>query len=140
MWFENGWFFRRSLGVLIYTLVTLSIKLPFFSYIFFNFFLVKVQLIYSVVLISAVQQSDSVIFVYTFFFNVLFRYGLSQDIEYSFLCYTLGPCFLSILNVMVCILSIPDSQSILPAAKPQVCFFVSVLLIGSFVLYFRFRL
>ena len=28
------------------------------------------------------------------------HYGLSQDIEYSFLCYTIGPCCLSILYVI----------------------------------------
>ena len=25
-------------------------------------------------------------------FRILFQYDLSQDIEYSFLCYTVGPC------------------------------------------------
>ena len=34
-------------------------------------------------LVSGVQQSDSVI-----------HYRLLQDIEYSFLCYTVGPCCL----------------------------------------------
>ena len=34
-----------------------------------------------------------------FFFYVLFHYGLSQEIGYSSLCYTVGPC-LSILNVL----------------------------------------
>ena len=37
--------------------------------------------------ISAVQQSDSVTHIYTFKKNILFPYGLSQDIEYSSLCY-----------------------------------------------------
>ena len=32
---------------------------------------------------------------------ILFHYGLSQDTEYSSLCYTVGPCCLSILNVIV---------------------------------------
>ena len=56
---------------------------------------------YSVVLISAVEQSNSVIHIYKFFFffNVFLHYGLSQDVGYSFLCYTLEPCCLSILNV-----------------------------------------
>ena len=35
-------------------------------------------------------------------FHICFQYGLSQDIEYSSLSYTLGPCCLSILNVIVC--------------------------------------
>ena len=51
------------------------------------------------VLISTVQHSDSVIHMYTFF-NILFHYGLSRDIEYTSLCYTVGPCCLSILCVM----------------------------------------
>ena len=42
-------------------------------------------------LISAVQQSDSVICI---LFPILFHYGLSQDIECSSLCYTGGPCCL----------------------------------------------
>ena len=39
----------------------------------------------------------------TFFFNILFHYGLSQGIGYTFPCYTVGPCCLSVLNVIVCI-------------------------------------
>ena len=35
--------------------------------------------------------------------HILFHYGLSQDIEYSSLWYTIGSCCLSILNVVVCI-------------------------------------
>ena len=42
----------------------------------------------SPVLVSSVQQSDSVIHTCTY----LFHYGLLQDIEYSSLCYTVGPC------------------------------------------------
>ena len=34
-------------------------------------------------------------------FYILFHYGLLQDIEYSSLCYTVGPCCLSILYVIV---------------------------------------
>ena len=48
-------------------------------------------------LISAVQQSDSVIHMYILF-HILSHYDLSEDIEYSFLCYTVGPC-LSILHI-----------------------------------------
>ena len=32
-----------------------------------------------------------------------FHYGFKQGIEYSSLCCTLGPCYLSISNVIVCI-------------------------------------
>ena len=36
-------------------------------------------------------------------FHIIFHYGLSQDIDYSSLCYTVGPCCLSILQILVCI-------------------------------------
>ena len=45
-------------------------------------------------------------FCYTYvyiLFHILFRDGLSQDIEYSSLCGTVGPCCLSILYIIVCI-------------------------------------
>ena len=51
------------------------------------------ELIYNV-LISAVQQSDSFIYMYILF-HILFHFLLSQDIEYSSLCYTAGTCCLS---------------------------------------------
>ena len=51
-----------------------------------NYF-TEIQLIYNVVLISAVQQSDSVIYIYILF-HILFHYGSSQDIEYNSLSYT----------------------------------------------------
>ena len=61
------------------------------------------------VLIFAVQQSDSAIYIYThtyiYFFFIFFHYGLSQDIEYSSLCRMVGPCCPSILYVRVCITS-----------------------------------
>ena len=34
------------------------------------------------------------IYIYTHILYILLYYGLSQDIEYSSLCYTVGPCFL----------------------------------------------
>ena len=37
------------------------------------------------------------------YFNILFCYDLSQDTEYSSLCYTVGPCCLSILYITACI-------------------------------------
>ena len=65
------------------------------------------------------------LYTYTFFFYVLFHYGLSQDIVYSSLCYTLGPCCFSILNVIVCIY---QSQTLspsvsLPPSLRDVCHF-----------------
>ena len=46
---------------------------------------------------------------------ILFHYGLSQDIQYSSLCYTLGPCCLSILNATLFLhVPTPNFQSISP--------------------------
>ena len=39
--------------------------------------------------------------VYIFFFRFFFHYRLLQGIECSFLCYTIGSCWLSILYIMV---------------------------------------
>ena len=72
----------------------------FIIFLFFNF--IEVEWIYTVGFISAVQQSDSVLHVYILF-HILSHYGLSQDIEYSSLGYTVGPCCLSILYIIVCI-------------------------------------
>ena len=81
-----------------------------------------VQLIYNDVLISAIKQSDSVIYI---ILHVLFHYGLSQDTEYpvlfSSLCCTVGPCGLSILYIMVCIsnpkLPIHSSPTLTPFVR-----------------------
>ena len=62
-------------------------------------FFIEVWLTYSVVLVFGVQQNNSVI--YTFFF--ISHYGLLKDIEYSYLLYTVGPYYLSILYIIVCI-------------------------------------
>jgi len=53
-------------------------------------------LIYNILLISAVQQSDSVIPTFIHFCHILFPCGLSLDFDYSSLCYTVGPCCLHI--------------------------------------------
>ena len=72
-------------------------------------FLIEVELIDSVVLITAVQPSNSVIHIYAFIFYILFRYGLSQDMEQSSLCSPVGPCGLSLLHLLT-----PASHSIPP--------------------------
>ena len=38
-----------------------------------------------------------------FYIHVLFHYGLSQDIDYSSLCYIARPCHLSMLYIVVSI-------------------------------------
>ena len=54
-------------------------------------------------LITGVQQRDSVIpLQVSILFQLLFPFKLLQNIESSSLCYTVGPCWLSILNMVVC--------------------------------------
>ena len=54
------------------------------------------------VLVSGVQQSDSVIHIHgSILFQILFPFRLLQSIEQSSLCYTAGPCWLPILNIAV---------------------------------------
>ena len=66
------------------------------------FFSFTEVMIYNVVLMSAVRQSDSVVRAYTFFFYVLSHDGLSQDTEYSSLCYTIGSFHPSIPYMIEC--------------------------------------
>ena len=56
----------------------------------------------NVVLVSGVQQSDSVIHIHvSILFHILFSIRLLQNTEQSSLCYTVGPCWLSILHIAV---------------------------------------
>ena len=74
-----------------------------------HFFLVEVQLIYN---ISGMWQSDwhmhyfscskNLIFILSILFQILFPFRLLQNIEQSSLCYIIGPCWLSILNIILC--------------------------------------
>ena len=62
------------------------------------YFYIGVQLINSLVLISGVQQSDSVVQKHvSILFQILFPFKLLHNIEQSSLGYTVGPCWLSIL-------------------------------------------
>ena len=58
-------------------------------------------MINNAVLVSGVQQSKSVIYE-SILFQILFPFTLLQSIEQSSLCHTVGPCWLSILNIAVC--------------------------------------
>ena len=58
-------------------------------------------MINNVVLVSGVQQSDSVIHIHvSILFKILFPFRLLHNNEQSSLCYTVGPCWLSILNIV----------------------------------------
>ena len=60
-------------------------------------------MINNVVLVSGVQQSDSLIHIHiSILSQILFPFRLLQNIEQHSLCYTVGPCWSSILNTAVC--------------------------------------
>ena len=55
-------------------------------------------------LISGIQQSDSGMHIHVSIpFRILSPFRLFQNTEQSFLCYTVGPYWLFILNIVVCI-------------------------------------
>ena len=64
--------------------------------------LIEIQLMYSIVLVSVVQQSDLDIYIYVLFKKIL-HYRLLQDIKHSSLGYTVNPC-LSALYMVVYLL------------------------------------
>ena len=81
-------------------------------------------MIYSVVPISAVQQSDSVMHACTLFFSYYLHHGLPQETGYNSLCCTAGPYCLFRLNEIVCIYQpqIPCSSHFRPPSPwQQVC-------------------
>ena len=91
---------------------------------------------YNVVLISTVQENDSVLYIYIhththmyrhthihicryvmyiyILFHILFHYGFSRDIDYSSLCCTVGPCCLWISHLYIQATSLP------PQGRPLV--------------------
>ena len=79
--------------------------------LFLKNYFIEVWLINNFELISAIHQSDSVIYIYIYkyihiniyYFHILFYYDLLQDIEYRSLCYAVGPCCLSIVCIPICI-------------------------------------
>ena len=80
--------------------VTLQRRLLYFLPIFilfYNSFLLRYSWFYNVVLVSGVQQNDSVTYIHVYSSQIHFHYRLLQDIEYNSLCYTVSPCGLSIL-------------------------------------------
>ena len=78
----------------------------FFVVVFFYSFSIEAFTVFhNVMLVSDVQNSDSVthyLFI-TSYFQVLFPYKLFQIIEYSSLCCRVGLCRLSILYTVLCI-------------------------------------
>ena len=72
-----------------------------YFHLFLIFILYWTKLIYNVVLVSGVQQSDSVKHLHIFFFcKIIFPLRLLQNIEQSSPCYIVIPSWLSILNTV----------------------------------------
>ena len=76
-----------------------------FYYLFI--YLIEVYLIYTIVLVSGIiAEWFNYVYVYNIAYICFFRFFscmLLQNIEYSSLCYVIGPCLLSILYIVVCI-------------------------------------
>ena len=100
------------------------------DYFFFFLFHIRVQPINNVVIISDEQQRDSAICIHGYALspNHPLPCRLLHNIEQSSLCYTISPCWLSILNIAVCpcqsqtLLSVPlENVLILPLGAMKLC-------------------
>ena len=96
-------------------LISLDIRQYILALDLFLLFLIEAQLIYNVVPIPTVQQSDSFVHICTFFF--LFFSIMVYHRILNIVCHILGPCCLSILNIIVCIyqLQTPSPSLSLPS-------------------------
>ena len=65
---------------------------------------IKFQLLSSHHLALVIYPFYFYLFIFSFciLFQIIFSFGLLQNIEPSPLCYTVGPCWLYILNIAVC--------------------------------------
>ena len=67
---------------------------------FFNWSIVNLQFCLS---FKCTTKWFNYIYMYVYiFFQILFHYKLLQDIQYSSLCYTVGPCCLPVFYIVVC--------------------------------------
>ena len=67
----------------------------------FLLLLLKYSLFHNAVLVSRVRVILLYMYIMESLLQILFHYRLLKDIEYTFLCYTVGPSYLSILYVVV---------------------------------------
>ena len=119
---------------------------PVYFIFFFNFlFYTGAQLIDNVVLESGVQQSDSVIHTRaSILFQIIFPFSLLQNIEQHSLCYRVGPCWLTVLNI-ACVHVNPNPQSCLSPTHPpgnhkfsSLSLWVCVCFLNKFFFFFFF--
>ena len=83
-------------------------------------FCIGVQLTNNAVLISGVQKSNSVVHIHVaVIFQILFPYRLLQSTEQSSLCYTVGSCWLSIVNIDVYTCQSRTLRLLLPLNQKQ---------------------
>ena len=68
--------------------------------------------------LSSSSSSSSSSIIYVCVYILFFHYGLSQDIKCDSLCYTVGPCCLSILYIIVCIGQPQTPTPLLPCPPP----------------------
>ena len=69
----------------------------------FQFLKPVVWLIHYIVLVTADSKVTHLsMYIIYIPFPIIFHYGMLQDIEYSSLCYTEAPCYLSVLYTVVC--------------------------------------
>ena len=68
------------------------------------------------------------------FFQILFPYRLLQNIECSSLCYIVGPCWLFILYIVVCICQFQTPNLLLPPL-PLVTLKLFSISVGLFLFY-----
>ena len=100
------------------------------------------------------QRSDSATHIYLFFFvffplvfSIFFPHRLLQDIKCRSLCYTVGPCWLSILYIVVYVCQAQAPNVFPPPLSPlgncvfvfYVCGSFSVLYMSSFISPFLYR-
>ena len=99
-----------------------SDQMAIYTYIYIYIIIfIAVQLIYNVVLVSGVQQSESVMHIHIpTLFEILFPCRSLQSIEQCSLCYTVGPYQLFILYLVVCICQSQSPNLSLPPLYPLV--------------------
>ena len=92
----------QYLGLWCYCLVS-CFCFFFFFFSYFCWSIVDLQYCFS---FSCTAKWFSYTYIYVhiyILFSIFFHYSLLEDIDYSSLCYTVNPCCLSILYMVVCI-------------------------------------